>query len=285
MDISVMFENPHTYWAPQHIFKNFFDWFLLEYSNHNIFYENSNPLKRGNPSSPDSPHVMVIKNVENDKYIIVSYWDRAIELTWDYNGWDDKNKVDIITSSGVFQEMSFTPFSYCCYSSNWEKIANNERKKFEDKTNNNLLFRGYFYGNRLSMKNYKSEYFAEKIQDLQVYFDEINNSMISLSLDGAAEICNRDMEILCCGSVLLRSQLNQQFHNNLIPDFHYISVDKIPNPKEQLDLLIDKYESVKNDKEYLKYISENGLKWFLENGTIDANVDILKKIVNIDKLI
>jgi hypothetical protein len=50
-------------------------------------------------------------------------------------------------------------------------------------------------------------------------------------------------------------------------------------------IILDRYNEVKDDIEFLKYISENGYKWYLENGTVDSNVRILKEIIQINKLL
>lgn len=283
MNISVRFENPHTSWIPLTVFKRYFEWLSDTQKSHNITYESVDDLIKRNPSGTHSPHIMVITNVDNKKYIIVSYWDRAIELTWSGNGWDDENRVELITSAGVHQEMEYTPFSYSCYSNTFENLSMSERKGFDEKTNDNLIFRGYLYSHRLDMKNYKPNYFGDKIDGYE-YFKEINNSKICLSLNGAGEICNRDIEILSCGSVLLRPELSQRFHSPLIPDVHYLAVPKVDNPEEQLDLLIDKYETVINNTDLLRKVAENGYQWYLENGTINSHVEILKRIVDINKL-
>ena len=36
--------------------------------------------------------------------------------------------------------------------------------------------------------------------------------------------------------------------------------------------------------DYIKGIAENGLEWYKNNGTIQSNVDILKEVININKL-
>lgn len=285
MNLLVRFETPYTYWNPLMVFKNFYSWFELYYANHNIVYQNTEPHERGNPSGVSSPHIMTIRNVDNRKYIIVSYWDRAIELTWEGNGWDNQNKVDLLTSAGVHYDMDYTPFSYTCYNLEFEKLSELHRKPWNEKTNPNLLFRGFLYAERKSMQLYKPQYFAEDRKHPEAYFEELNDSKISLSLNGAGEICNRDMEILCSGSVLLRPKLNQKFHNELIPDVHYIAVDRVNNPVEQLDLLLKKYEEIKDNSELLNNISNNGLEWFNNNGSMTSNVELLKKLINLDKLI
>lgn len=284
MNLYVNFEKPHTYWSPLIVYDRFFSWFKDNHSEHQIEYENSSKKFNGNPSGPFSPHIMVIKNKENGKYLLISYWDRAIEFTWDANGWDHKNMVNLITSAGIREKIDFVPFSYTCYSLEFEKISKEYRKKIKDKQNNNFLFRGFLYGQRKTMQEYKPEFFSEERLSLKDYFNELNENKICLSLNGAGEICNRDMEILACGSVLLRPKLDQVFHDPLLEDHHYLSVEKVDDPKKQMDLLIEKYNSIKNDNDYLEKIAENGYNWFLKNGTIDSNVEILKNVVNIEKI-
>jgi hypothetical protein len=284
MKLEFKFEDPHVDWNPLLVFKNYYNWFKKVNTEHEIFFNKTESIERKNPSGSSSPHVMTIKNIENGKYIIVSYWDRAIELTWKANGWNVENMVELITSSGVHVNMDFIPFSYVCYLYEFQKDAENKKVDFEKKTIDRLLFRGHLYGDRKEMSLYKPEYFSDFKKSNDEYFDELNNSKICLSLDGAGEICNRDMEILSVGSVLLRPKLNQKFYNELIPNYHYISVDKVNNPKKQIDLMIDKYEEIKNDNEFLKFISNNGNQWFKKNGTMESNVEILKKIININKL-
>jgi hypothetical protein len=285
MRLLVTFEYPHSTWIPLIVFRDFFKWFEINYDEHEISYQNTDPLKRMNPSGPNSPQIMVIKNLDNGKYIIVSYWDRAIELTWNGNGWDDEKRVDLITSSGIFSDLDFTPFSYCCYSSEFEFLSKNKRKDFKDKIISDLHFRGFLYHERKLMQQYKPELFSEQRKSTEDYFNELNSNKICLSLNGAGEICNRDLEILSCGSVLIRPELSQRFHNPLIPNYHYVSVEKVKDPKLQLDLIIDKYNNIKNDDNYLNEVAYNGLKWFEENGSILSNVELLKNIVDINKLI
>lgn len=284
MKLEFKFENSYSDWGPLLVFKNYYDWFFKYNDIHDVTFKNTTPMERSNPSGTSSPHIMTIKNVENNKYFIVSYWDRAIELTWEGNGWDVKNMVELITSSGVYDDILFTPLSYVCHSYEFQKNAQKNKIDFDKKNNDKLLFRGYLYGNRNEMRNYKPEYFTDIKKPKIEYLNELNNYKICLSLDGAGEICNRDIEILSVGSVLLRPKLNQKFHNELIPNYHYVSVDKIGDPVKQFDLILERYNEIKNDYEFLSFIANNGNNWFTKNGTIESNVEILKKIINIDKL-
>jgi hypothetical protein len=285
MNIEVMFEKPHTYWNVLLVYQKFFNWFKEKYTEHNVVYRNSDPEKRGNPSGPHSPHVMVIRNLDNQKYIIVSYWDRAIELTWPGCHWDVENRVDLVTSSGVHFPMEFTPFSYICHSNDFEKVAEVNKIPFEQKESKPLLFRGYLYNERKIFQTMYPDLVTEERKGTVDYFQELNERKICLSFNGAAEICHRDMEILSAGSVLFRPELSQVFYNKLIPNYHYLSVPKERDPILQFKLLLDKYEEVKNNDELLSEIANNGYEWYKKNGTTDSNVELLKSIINLEKLL
>ena len=77
----------------------------------------------------------------------------------------------------------------------------------------------------------------------------------------------------------------------MIPDYHYIGVkvDDITATgfnyyKEKADRIYKKYLEVKDKEHLLKFITNNARKWFLENGTIEANVNILHNSIDFKKL-
>ena len=284
MRLEFRFENPHTDWAVLHVFKKYYKWFITENPDIECSYINSSKFYNGNPSGIYSAQIMTITNLDTKKYLIISYWDRPIEMTWDGNGWDTKNRVELISSSGAKPEMNFTPYSYLPYSIVFEDLSL-KSKKMNEKEKNELEFRGFLYNERLSLSKIGDIKISDKkIFPFETYFDDLTNNKICLSLNGAGEICNRDIEILSARSALLRPELKLQFHNKLIPNYHYISFEMDNDPVILNKIILDRYNEVKDDVEFLKYISENGYQWYLENGTIDSNVKILKEIIDINKL-
>ena len=284
MNLKFTFEYPQHDWAVLHVFNLLFSSFKNEYPNIDIIFENAGEFSNRNPSGPYSAQVMTIKNLQNDKYILVSYWDRPEELTWDDNGWDSNNCVDIITSAGHKPEYSFTPFSYLPYSTQFDFLSK-KSKKMSKKSKNELSFRGFLYGQRADLAQVgQIKITNETISPYSAYFKELTNTKICLSLNGAGEICNRDIEILSARSVLLRQKLYTTFHNDLIPDYHYVAFDYDENPEIQSEIILDKFELIKNNEEFLSFVSENGYKWFKKNGTIESNASILRKLIDINKL-
>lgn len=285
MRLEFRFENPHTDWAVLHVFKKYYEWFITENPDIECSYINSIKFYNGNPSGIYSAQIMTITNLDTKKYLVVSYWDKPIEMTWEGNGWDTQYRVELISSSGSIPEMNFKPYTYLPYTKVFDELTKSS-KQLEDKTNNKLEFRGFLYNERLSLSKIGDiKITDERIFPTEKYFENLTNNKICLSLNGAGEICNRDIEILSARSALLRPKLNLQFHNEFIPNYHYISFEMDNDPIVLNKIILDRYNEVKDDLEFLKYISENGYKWYLENGTVDSNVRILKEIIQINKLL
>jgi hypothetical protein len=284
MKIKIGYQYPYTNWSVTHVFKQFHEFCVQNYQDIEFEYLNYDKYLDGNPSSIHSPHNMRLINEENDKFIVVSYWDKAIEMTWRGNGWDYDNCVDFITSAGTTGDLKYTPFSYLPYLKSFSEFYVNAKQMFE-KEKNELIFRGFLYDDRLRLSELgRIKITNEKIYPEEVYFEDLTNNKICLSLNGAGEICNRDFEILSARSVLFRPILKQKFHNELISNYHYVGFDYNPNPNEQTDIILDVYNKIKNDEEYLHFVSENGYNWYKENGTINANTNILTKIIDFNKL-
>lgn len=285
MNLEFKYESPSHDWSVLHVFKKFHEYFSKLNSNITLSYVNSANFENRFQGGQNSPHIMKITNKDNEKYLLVSYWDRSEDFFIKSNGWGVENCVEVITSSGVTPKHKVTPFSYLPYSTSFD-LFSKKAKNLEEKNHNSLIFRGYLYGERLLLQKVGKILITDKkISPHSEYFKDLTNNKICLSLNGAGEICNRDMEILSAKSVLLRPKLNIEFYNDLIPYKHYIPFEVSEDPIKQSELIIKKYDEIKNDLELLKTISENGYNWYQQNATVDSNVEILKKIINVNKLV
>lgn len=315
MNINFVFETGDISWSFKKVFQDYYDYCVKNYKDINFKLINSLERKKtenigGGNNSKYGPFYLIIENPINKKYILVSYWDKLIDVVYAYKvtNFDIENCVEIITSAGVqsnditYKPINFkyTPFSYIVTrtenENTIEKVYNSDKKRiYPDK----LTFRGYLYNFR---KYLKSDYRFNIINkennflNYEEYIYDLGKYHINLSLNGAGEICNRDIEILGTGTALFRPQLSVKFQNELIPDYHYISVkyDDIEFSgmgdidsyfRKLSDRIYDRYEDIKNKKEYIKFISENGRRWYKENGTVDANVKLLTKLVDFKKII
>jgi hypothetical protein len=252
---------------------------------------------------------LIIENPETSKYILVSYWEKLKNVVIEYEGtfWDIENCLEIITSIGVHTEDRFykplphryTPFSFLTSVIENERYieeiyaAQGPKQIFEIPK-----FRGALYLFRealLSDPRFDiiSRGSLETNLTPRQYMEELYTSKVSISLNGAGEVCYRDMEIMGLGNVLIRQEWVAQFHNPIIPYVHYIPVpfQDIPTDiphDEYWKILADRfhevYQTTINDPDLIQYVSENARQWYLENGTVDANVNLLKQLVNFDLL-
>jgi hypothetical protein len=120
--------------------------------------------------------------------------------------------------------------------------------------------------------------------DHEQYLERMSKSKIAIGyytsldryntpFDYPGEFCYRDIEYAIIGVPFIRIEYKDTLHNPLLPNVHYIS---IPREKAYVayekygddgvaNLYIEKYNEIKNDNIFLKYISENLRKWSDEN--------------------
>jgi hypothetical protein len=314
MIINVHFENGGDRWCHVSVYQKLLK--KLTESNKNIKFNFTDSIfKRtienySGPACKYGPHFMILENEKNKKYFLISYWDKLKDVMTSspITNWDIENRVEVFASSGThvndffYKPLNFkyTPMSYTCMTIENEKLIDelyhqkNKRIYLEKPT-----FRGYLYqfrsflesDDRFDMKSVKTSYIGNS-----EYMKELDNNHLNFSVNGAGEVCNRDIEILGLGTALFRTKLVAKFHNELIPNYHYISVDfdDIPADDHKHDynghwkILSDRvhqrFMEVKDDHEYIKFVSENGRKWYEENGTVDANVNIIYNLLDFKKL-
>ena len=247
------------------------------------------------------PFYMMVRNRDTNKFTLVSYWDSIKDIFESPYCFFDLGKMQqLITSIGVVVNdiefkpityLKYTPFGYVpltpecereiekLYEANSEKTIP-DRPRFRNFPND--PFRQFI------MNDQRFEGIDKRTNLLPIaeYMAELYSHKIGLSLNGHGEICHRDMEILGMGNVLLRPKFVVNFHEPLIPDYHFVAVefDDYKNHKDMADRFIDKYNKIKNDKDYLDFVGKNGREWYLRNGCTTGNANLLTKIVNLDLL-
>jgi hypothetical protein len=268
------------------------------------------------------PYFLKIENPITKKYILVSYWDKIVNLK--QTNWDLENCVEILSSIGHHENdiyykkqslVEYTPISYVGATSVGEGIIEDLYSKTKILDNRlypeKLTFRGHLYlfrehlfhdkrfdvtGTMKSIdENGNVVSVVEDLLNIENYLSELNHNKLNLSLNGAGEICFRDIEILGLGSALFRLKLVTDFHNPLIPDYHYISVDfhdieEMGNDyegycKKVANRVFDKFEKIKKDYDFIDFVAKNGRKWYEENATIEMNSSIATKLIDISKIL
>lgn len=293
--LEAAYEFPHTDWSVAVIYDKVVK--QLINAGYSIQCRNTSGVERDGPCNPTGPAFLTLTNLNTGAYLVVSYWDRAHEVLEGYCGWNTKLCKGVYTSHGVFKQaytlskhlnIPITPISFCQYKTGFDSLALNSNP-IKDRDNTGLLFRGWLH--KCGFRDELGQLLPNIVVDqdgklpFNEYYKELQSYKVNLSLDGAAELSHRDIEILGARSVLLRAKLNQVFANPLIDGTHYISFDRASNAKEQSEIILDKYNEIKDNNELLNTISENGYKWFLENGTINKNVEIIVKQLDLDKIL
>jgi hypothetical protein len=280
------------------VFCKFCEWFAASNQNHNIEVLNW-PDCPSHINQSFEDRLLAIRNKDNGKCIIISYWDRMFDLFLKY--WKDFGQiVQIISSSGLwhfgrkefkdlYAQTTHVPFSYLICHKYSEDLIEKIRIPFLEKKNNELFFRGRLYDFRGKLMNIDPSMISDKVSDQFEYFTELTRNKICLSLDGAGVICHRDIEILGLGSVLFRPDSTPdtiiKTHEQLLPDVHYVAFEKSNDPQEQIKLIKEKYNEIKDKNDFLAHVANNGLEWYKRNGTIESNIRILREIINVDVLL
>jgi hypothetical protein len=235
---------------------------------------------------------IIIENPENKKYFLISFMDKLDNVA----GWDLENCVEIFAAGGVHTgdlryspcPFPYTPISPPHYTHTWEIIAEEYYRQNLPKITPEkpffmslvpYLFREYIHNDP------RFDSYAAKVP-YKEFIEIIGSHSIVIDINSVAEISNRTIDAFSLGCALLRPKFTVKFHNELIPDFHYAAVrcDDLSNYKELADAYIERFEELKKDKDMARFLSVNGRKWYEENSTLESHVNILSKVINIEKL-
>jgi len=245
------------------------------------------------PACKYSYFYLIIENPDNKKYFVISYWDRLRELD-EGSYWDLENCVEIFAAVGIQQNninyqpsnVKYTPISHMSlFKTVEDKIVNLFNKPKIIPTN--LFFRGGKYGIRKYIANNDSRFTIDDTRVIPADFiEEIAPYSINIDINGAAEISCRTIDIMGLKSALIRPKLSIKFHNELIPDYHYASLkcNDLGNWKDVADAYVERFEELKKDPDQVEFLATNGRKWYEENGTINAHVKLLNKLIDLNKL-
>lgn len=284
------FQPSFSGWTPTSIYEKVFSHYKSIYGDQ-IISDNTTIQYNSNYGHKSGPHHLIIENLATGYYKVATYWDYAPDLLNDYGGWDNSKCLGVYSCVGANTNSKMIASSYCVHNREIETLINNSDTSFKNKPYNDLIFRGFLYASRStlhSVTDYTSgniKISADKIPQ-HTYIEELASHKIGLSLNGAAEICNRDIEILGVGSVLFRPRLlSTRFYNPLVPDFHYVSFETSNDPKIQLDIIAERYKMLLKDTDYMINVAMNGRDWYNLNGSCDANARILCNILNIEELL
>ena len=117
------------------------------------------------------------------------------------------------------------------------------------------------------------------------YITQTSMHRVLLSLPGMGDICHRDIEGFAVGTCVLRTRLLLEFHHNLIPDYHYISIDSDfwkTDPKALADIMEEKLTNALETKGYLESMARNAMDWYDTNVSYRGVMKLTKDLLQIN---
>lgn len=197
----------------------------------------------------------------------------------------------------------YKPFFYSTYKANYDDKFTDLYNKYNiENSIKKLYFRGYLWDFRSSMikdiKHPEILIIDKNDDNQQLSYDDYNADVTkyraALSLPGGTEICNRDIECFAVGVPVIRPHIDINYPDPLIPNYHYISCFESckywsGNPEYLSYESFAKYviyywEQIKNNIEYLRFISKNARSWYVKNCTMNYNIKYILSQINLENL-
>ena len=126
------------------------------------------------------------------------------------------------------------------------------------------------------------------------YLVELSRYRCALSLPGGTEICNRDIECFAIGVPVIRPHIDTLYPDPLISNYHYINCyhdckywDGNPYYLDYNSVglyIIDYWNKIKNNFEYLLFVRNNARNWFIKNCTLKNNISYVLSKINMESL-
>lgn len=157
----------------------------------------------------------------------------------------------------------------------------------------NVIGRGRYTIPMFENHKYFTGYKGIKLED---YYKELTKHKISLSVPGTGELCYRDIECMAIGIPILRYEFLTELNPKLIPNYHYVSIDRIEpesmgdglkfrterdGGKEYYEGYLKRFMEVKDDEKFLYEISKNARKYYEDYLHPKS---LIKHVLNITKL-
>lgn len=286
------------------LFKSLYDGLITNYPEHTFTHH---PAR---PNDDFLPYIsnFIIINPDNNRTILMSLWDRGMDVLYDRSIWPKYPIVQYIGGIGMHMNseqirqtfgIDHIPYQYPLGVPNAYEYINELKSDYDpQKKLRKAVFMGSLYGMRQRLKEMTAEH---PLIDVfgnndpyhgKEYFKKLNEYKIAISINGNGEICMRDFEAMGMKIPVVRSELITQFYNPLTPGVHYIRatdpVDEAINMNCDYDKICREFittvENVIDNDELLQRISERGSQYFRNYCGVDYMTKLYFDIINVKKL-
>lgn len=234
-------------------FQTLYNKIQLRFPEHSFDIQNDSSYEDNGYGSIYSCMHLSILNPNNQKYLVVSFFDNWRYLFMKHLGWSpqlmtqmfycggfnyleyfywkkyNQNNSDVYLPLDI--EHKYYSFFYGPYNINHENIETElyDSRKIQD-TIPNLYFRGYLWDFRRGLVDGldipDSLILDKNLEDNNLNYNEylrdLSQYRAALSLPGGTEMCNRDIECFSIGVPVIRPLLTVNYPDPLLPNYHYI---------------------------------------------------------------
>lgn len=266
----------------------------------------------------------VIKNPKNNKFILLSFCDQNFYIrngtipkehptyVSGYDSWDLDNCVDFFPMQGVHThptkyslDQNFTwlpsdvdgriyshglpvPSYSFLIMDHIEKVYQNTDRKIPEKLFIDCKVGGTEFRNEYLTKDDRFEIsLGRNIPPIE-FIEKLAQYSIIMDVNAVAEVSSRTFEGMGLGCAVIRPKLLIQYHNKLIPNYHYAAVDcdDLSDFKKLADGYIKKFEELKENPQLIEFYGKNGRKWYEENCVKESWIRIYRdELIRVDKLV
>ena len=231
--------------------------------------------------------VLVKRNNPNDTIIISHY------SSWFHHSADFSNQYNF----KIFKT-SFFPFNPWINNDYFYKLRKLKKQNdFIDK-----MFFGSTTRREDPFKLYELGYCSNPDLRLnaEMYLNTAIEYKVGLAFSSVAELCYREIDYMGIGLPILRLEYKITTNPPLIPNYHYISVDRDKyglygkqndegwgthfdrlGGEKYVNAYIERFLEVKDDYDFLSYISENAHNYFQENCIQENRLKNIIKLINL----
>lgn len=295
------------------IYHSIFNKLVDNYPEHNI--KHKQPNYDGDyisPSAPGSYSMFTLYNEDNKKTIVMTFWDRSMDILTMSNalGWDNYDIVQLIGGLGMYKtskqikeeyNIDHYTYQYPLGMPNSYQYVDELKKDYNPKNKiQKAIFIGLLYDVRKELASYMVNHplidiFSENDGfHGKLYYEKMSEYKMVISFNGNGELAMRDFEAMGLCLPVVRSEMLTQFHQPLIPDYHYLKSSypcseacrfyQGKDIREVAQLYIDVVESNINNDDKLSFIANNGNTYYNRYCKPEHIINLYFDIINLNKL-
>lgn len=141
-----------------------------------------------------------------------------------------------------------------------------------------------------------SKYVNDRFPPISIekYLYKAIHYKVGLAISNNVGICHRDIDYMSIGLPLMRVEYHGSYEPELIPNYHYISINKTGLSNSSVEDLkggskfikayFDKFMEIKDDYTLLEKISKNAKKYYDDNCHLFTRLNIMLNNLEIKKL-